>query len=226
MLLNALAEVSNTTTASIKFYRREGLLPAGTRLTATRQDYGQGHVERLQLIRVLREEAGATIPDIRALVTVIDDPRRPLVNALEIAQSLAEGLSPSEAGGPPGHREDPMIRDLLTQLGWPDVASGPRRALGELLEGMRAAGSPVDRGVLLRYGRALDELTRVDIAGMHEPAQPPVDSLSGDTGGAGETPSRDVIVARAVWGMVSCDRLTRVLRALGHVSHSVRSAGS
>ncbi|WP_318541444.1 MerR family transcriptional regulator [Kocuria marina] len=105
ILLNALAEVSNTTTASIKFYRREGLLPAGTRLTATRQDYDQGHVERLQLIRVLREEAGATIPDIRALVTLIDDPRRPLVDALEIAQ-----------------------------------------ALGELLEGMWAAGSPVDRG--------------------------------------------------------------------------------
>ena len=40
----------------------------------------------------------------------------------------------------------PVIRDLLTQLGWPDVASGPRRALGELLEGMRATGSPVDRG--------------------------------------------------------------------------------
>ena len=39
ILLNALAEVSNTTTASIKFYRREELLPAGTRLTATRQDY-------------------------------------------------------------------------------------------------------------------------------------------------------------------------------------------
>ena len=105
ILLNALAEVSNTTTASIKFYRREGLLPAGTRLAATRQDYDRGHAERLQLIRVLREEAGATIPDIRALVTLIDDPRRPLVDALEIAQ-----------------------------------------ALGELLEGMRAAGSPVDRG--------------------------------------------------------------------------------
>ncbi|MEX5276395.1 MerR family transcriptional regulator [Kocuria sp. CPCC 205261] len=104
-MLHALAEVSNTTTASIKFYRREGLLPAGTRLTATRQDYDHGHVECLQLIRVLREEAGATIPDIRALVTVIDDPRRPLVDALEIAQ-----------------------------------------ALGELLEGMRATGSPVDRG--------------------------------------------------------------------------------
>lgn len=104
-MLHALAEVSNTTTASIKFYRREGLLPAGTRLTATRQDYDHGHVECLQLIWVRREEAGATIPDIRALVTVIDDPRRPLVDALEIA-----------------------------------------RALGESLEGMRAAGSPVDRG--------------------------------------------------------------------------------
>lgn len=145
-MLHALAEVSNTTTASIKFYRREGLLPAGTRLTATRQDYDHGHVECLQLIWVRREEAGATIPDIRALVTVIDDPRRPLVDALEIAQALAAGLSSAEAGGPSERREDPMIRDLLTQLGWPDVASGPRRALGELLEGMRAAGSPVDRG--------------------------------------------------------------------------------
>ncbi|WP_312797187.1 MerR family transcriptional regulator, partial [Kocuria sp.] len=68
ILLNALAEVSNTTTASIKFYRREELLPAGTRLTATRQDYDQGHVERLQLIRVLREGAAQPPPASRGNV--------------------------------------------------------------------------------------------------------------------------------------------------------------
>lgn len=46
------------------------------------------------------------------------------------------------------------------------------------------------------------------------------------TRGPGETPSWDVIVARAVRGMVSYDWLTRVLRALGYVSPSVRAAGS
>ena len=59
MLLHELAEATGVSAASIKYYRRAGLLPPGERITTTRQDYGRAHVERLELIQVLREVAGA-----------------------------------------------------------------------------------------------------------------------------------------------------------------------
>ena len=234
MLLSELAQTAGISAASIKYYRREGLLPAGTRLTATRQDYGREHVDRLQLIRVLREEAGASIPDLRQLCRVIDDPQRPVVDALEIAQALATGLTVTagtaagrgDRSGPP---EDPMVSDLLETLGWPDISSGPRDALAELLARWRREGTPVSREVLLRYGRALGELARVDVHTLREPgpkvAAPAGERVTEEKGTAeiGE-PSRDVVVARAVRGMVAYDRLTRILRALGHTSHSVLGA--
>ena len=50
MLLHELSETTGISVASIKYYRREGLLPPGERMTATRQDYGRAHVERLEQI--------------------------------------------------------------------------------------------------------------------------------------------------------------------------------
>ncbi|AKT52594.1 MerR family transcriptional regulator [Arsenicicoccus sp. oral taxon 190] len=213
MLLQELAETSGVSVASIKYYRREGLLPAGERVTATRQEYDRRHLERLRLVGTLREEAGASISDIRALVQVLDDPDQPLLTALEIAQAIALGLpaAPHDAPVPPD--EDARVRPLLAELGWPDIPSGPRAALDALLRSMEAAAIPAGPEVLARYGRLLDELARGDLAAMHRPAEAAAD--------AAEEPSDDVVVTRVVAGTVSYGRLAQVLRALGHASLSV-----
>ncbi len=92
MQLSDLSEASGVSIASIKYYRRERLLPAGTRVTATRQDYEERHLERLRLIRILREAAGAPpIHRIKQLTTILDDPDRPLIDALGDAHALALG---------------------------------------------------------------------------------------------------------------------------------------
>src|SRR5699024_1299654 len=79
-------------TAYIKYSRREALRPPGRRVTATRQEYGQAHLERLALIRVLREVAGAPIARIAELTAILDDPEQPLLTALATAQLIALGI--------------------------------------------------------------------------------------------------------------------------------------
>ena len=46
MILHELAETTGVSAASIKYYRREGLLPPGERITTTRQDYGRAQIGR------------------------------------------------------------------------------------------------------------------------------------------------------------------------------------
>ena len=219
MLLAKLAEVSGVSVASIKFYRREGLLPAGARLTATRQDYGTAHLERLELIQVLREVAGAPIARIAHLTAILDDPEQPLLSALGAAQLISLGLpaeEPDTAGA--GLPEHPSIAPLLSHLGWPDVHTAPRSALDTLLRSLEGWGMPTDDEVLRRFAEPVAEIARADVASIRD--------LRGELpdGPDGSPVSDDVQVMRAVAGAIAFDRLIQLLRALGHTSYSILQA--
>lgn len=218
MLLSELAHTSGTSAASIKYYRREGLLPPGERVTATRQEYGRAHLERLRLIRTLREVAGAPIARIGRLTRILDDPGRPLIHALAEAQLIALGLDEPQASPTRDEVdrrpvEHPSISALLEHLGWPDVDSAPRRALDQLLHSLDSWGAPTHSGVLQRYAEPMAEIARADVAWMQ--------NLPDSEGEVSPARSDDVLVMRAVTGVIAYDRLVQLLRALGHTSFSV-----
>ncbi|MBK4120028.1 hypothetical protein [Kocuria rhizophila] len=64
----------------------------------------------------------ATSAAMRALVTLLDDPRRPVVDCLEVAQAISAGFPAAPcpdrpaASGEPAN-EEPLVQDLLVQLG-------------------------------------------------------------------------------------------------------------
>ncbi|MDO5663440.1 MAG: hypothetical protein Q4G40_12145, partial [Brachybacterium sp.] len=70
---------------------------------------------------------------------------------------------------------------------------------------------------VLRYARALGEVAREDVASISLPAGDGTDQAA---------PSDDVLVMRAVVGMVAFDRLARILRSLGHASYSMTGAAT
>lgn len=228
MLLNELARAIGTSTASIKYYRRQELLPPGRRLTTTRFDYGREHLERLALIRALRELAHAPIEDIRSLTTVIDE-GRPLVKALEIAQAIATGLPARLHEEPPPEGEDPRVAALIGAMGWADVGSGPRVALDRLLGTMGAEDVAADLPTLLRYARPLEEIAREDLAGIRSEPQSARGASSGSSASASRGPSgpsgpsTDAIVRHALIGSLAFTQLTEVLRSLAHASVSLEA---
>ncbi|WP_270408338.1 MerR family transcriptional regulator [Brachybacterium paraconglomeratum] len=220
MLLHELAEATGVSAASIKYYRREGLLPPGERITTTRQDYGRAHVERLELIQVLREVAGAPIARIARVTALLDDPDVPLIEVLAESQTLALGLEDPADGAETAGGEHPSIAPLLAHLGWPDVDSAPRRALDRLLHSLEEWEAPTDLGMLLRYGEPMAQIARSDVDWMSTGAGP----AGARPAGAEPSVSQDVAVMRAVAGAIAFDRLVRLLRLLGHASFSILDA--
>lgn len=80
MKIAELSRRSGVPTSSIKFYLRDGLLPAGSRTAHNQADYGERHVERLALIRALREVARLPLEQIARVTAELD-------------RALAEGWS-------------------------------------------------------------------------------------------------------------------------------------
>lgn len=54
MKIGELAQATDTPAATIRFYEREGLMPAAARSAANYRHYGPAHVQRLALIRRCR----------------------------------------------------------------------------------------------------------------------------------------------------------------------------
>ena len=74
MRIGALAEATGTSVETIRFYEREGLLPAGARAQNNYRLYTEAHADRLAFIRHCRN-LDMTLDEIRALLRFRDAPQ-------------------------------------------------------------------------------------------------------------------------------------------------------
>ena len=89
MRMSELAERSGVPVATIKYYAREGLLPPGQATGATQALYDESHLERLRLIRVLREIGQVPVAAVGAVLSAVDDPTSPLPDTIALAHQLS-----------------------------------------------------------------------------------------------------------------------------------------
>src|SRR5688572_27425951 len=129
MRISELSARTGVPVATIKYYLRERLLPAGERTSATQAQYDEMHERRLQLVRALVEVAGLSIERVRRVLAVVDEPPS------SMAALLHHATDPDSVGSAP------HASAFLATLGW-DVPEG-LGALEELergLAGLEAAG--------------------------------------------------------------------------------------
>lgn len=72
MKIGELAKAAATTVETVRYYEREGLLPAPERGMNNYRSYGQLHLERLRLIRNCRA-LDMTQGEIRAILSLADN---------------------------------------------------------------------------------------------------------------------------------------------------------
>jgi DNA-binding transcriptional MerR regulator len=136
MQLKELSGLSGVATASIKYYLREGLLPAGETINATRAEYSARHVERLGLIQALRRIVGLNIEQISGLLKMADD-GAPRLALLAAVQRVVLRLDTGTAGS--GDIPTPAADAVVRLRHWPDYPSDARNALNvhqELMESL------------------------------------------------------------------------------------------
>ncbi len=159
MKISELSERSGVPVATVKFYIREGMLPRGQTVSATRAEYGDDHLARLRLIAALAEVRGLPLAKVRDILALVDAPAGDPVETL----GRAVGALPPyvEAG-----REDyPRARAAIAALGLTyDPGYTAVAQLDEALRAVEDAGLDASTAVLHRYGDAMRRVAAAEIA--------------------------------------------------------------
>ncbi|MGW7248135.1 MerR family transcriptional regulator [Streptomyces decoyicus] len=118
MRLAELSERSGVSTATIKYYLRERLLPPGRRITATQSEYDEEHLRRLRLVRALIQVGRIPVGTAREVLAAVEDDSRDQLSRLGTAvEALPHGPEPDESDPSTavGRR---TATALMRQVGW------------------------------------------------------------------------------------------------------------
>ncbi len=192
---------------TIKFYVREGLLPAGELTSPNQASYGEAHVRRLRLIRALLDVGGLSVAAIRGVVVAVDDPERSVHRVLGAATGPMVPRYDREPGeGVEEARK--TVTELIAARGWHTNTSSPAaEALAVALAALDEVGHGRFAEVLDAYADAAERVARADLDYVaHHVA-------------------REELVESAVVGTVLGDAIFSALRRLAHMDASERTFG-
>lgn len=162
MWMAELATRSGLSVATIKYYLREGLLPAGVATGATRAVYDESHVHRLRLIRALTDVAGMSLETVREVLAGITGAD---------TQHDAVGSAHTRLGTHPGQTASAeslqAVDDFLARHGWELGGDRPQRTvLAHALETLAALDFPLDIAILDGYAEAMAAVAAAEVASV------------------------------------------------------------
>ncbi|MER5744735.1 MerR family transcriptional regulator [Streptomyces sp. NPDC059913] len=212
MRLSELSERSGVSTATIKYYLREGLVHPGLRITATQAEYDESHLRRLRLVRALIQVGRLPVATAREVLSHVDDDS--LGRTIRLGAALW-----ALPNGPDADEEAPetvaarkAVEQLLEGLGW-----ATSQEIGTLSPAYRALVSSVATLIRLGYPCDVDYLTE-HARLMHQVAVQDLDMM--------ETyPTEAEQVEAAVASIVLYEPLLMALRRMAQEEESARRYG-
>ncbi|MGY3335329.1 DNA-binding transcriptional MerR regulator [Streptomyces filamentosus] len=217
MRIGELSRRTGVSVPTIKFYVREGLLPAGRLTSPNQAAYEETHVRRLRLIRALIDVGGMSVAAVGEVIAAVDDPGRPVH---ELLGEAAHRMVPRYGDGSPGDDDEgegagpgsaearKRVEALLDERGWHGYPESPAgQALAVALTALESVGHGRFAEVLDVYADAAERVARVDLEYVaHHVA-------------------REELVESVAVGTALGDAVFAALRRLAHTDASYRLFG-
>lgn len=206
MRMAELSAESGVPVATIKYYLREGLVPAGELTSPNQAQYQAKHLQRLKLVRALLDVGGLSIVDVREVVRAVDDGAS-MHDLLGVAQ---HGLVVRKNEVDEESRAWAMglIDEVAKQRQWeiqPDDADS--KSLVSLLCTFRDLGHADLLSIFPRYAEIADAIAQVDLEAI------------------GDLPTPELMVESAVVGTVLGDAVLIALRRIAQQHASRKMFG-
>jgi DNA-binding transcriptional MerR regulator len=214
MRIRELSARSGVPIPTIKYYLREGLLEPGEATAPNQADYDQHHLERLALIRALREATGLPIATLQRVFAAMDSYEEGSApEHLTIAvRELSEPLTIPDNQESEFSRARSQLTALLDVLRWDVDTNSPGyddllRALVTIHKHLPDLGTDVHQ--LLPYATAARTLADSEIPASYDPALNPAE-----------------VLRFSVLGTVLFEPVLLALRKLAHVDRIRKTAAA
>ena len=200
MRLAELSRRSGLSTATIKYYLRVELLPAGATESSTWATYDESHLRRLRLVRALTDVAGMTLEEVRGVVEAIEASASP-----HQARGAAQWPLSPEPTREPSAASLARVEGLLSRQGWRVAGDSPhRRVLAAALDTLAELDFAATDEVLDTYAEALGPVAEVEVSTVAAETEP------------------HVAAERLVIGTLLYEPVILVLRRMAHEAGSAR----
>ncbi|MEU3909888.1 MerR family transcriptional regulator [Streptomyces sp. NPDC029721] len=170
MKISELSRRTGVPVASIKYFRRQGLLPAGRATAATLAEYGEEHAERLRLIKALTTLGGLSIAATREVLGAVDQARTTegALGAISYALPVpvaSQGGAGEEEEAEAERAAGAEVAELLAALDWRAPAASPHvQGLTTALKELRRLDAQYAPGELAAYAGLAESVARLDLA--------------------------------------------------------------
>jgi len=223
MRLAELMRRSGVPRSTIKFYIRSGLLPAGEPQGRNQASYGPRHLERLELIRALREVAGLPLDVITRVAEQLDQTfeRGWETDADPIGEALRAIYAPPKRRLGREERAEleklrTEVRSFVAGLPWTTDEEG-HYSVDEIADALfqvrRYLYPELPVSALAFYAREAWRLSELEYANAPGGARVPLRARGDDVA----EPTR-----RAILGTVLFDRIFGALRRCANAMRSIR----
>lgn len=169
MKISELSRRTGVPVASIKYFRREGLLPAGRATAATLAEYGEEHVQRLRLIKALTTLGGLSIAAARDVLTAVDQSESTdgTLKAISYALPVPVAQAPAGDAGEEAEAEAAAAADvagLIAAMDWQVPDASPHvQGLTTALKELRRLDADYRPERLVRYAELAHSVARLDL---------------------------------------------------------------
>lgn len=205
MRIGELSGATGVPVPTIKYYLREGLLPAGERTHANQVRYDERHLRRLRLVRALVEIGRVPISRVRELLAAVDSPDRGLDSTLGM---MNRALRPDDIE-PADPDEVRSAIERLRALGYENLPEqGYVQQVAKALATLHRFGHPNMQGLLESYAAVAMTIAEIDLATV---------------AGIGDP---EATVEAALVGTIVGEALLVALRRLAHGTVSGRVLGT
>ncbi|MFB8026037.1 MerR family transcriptional regulator [Streptomyces sp. NPDC056465] len=210
MRIGELSRRSGVPVPTIKYYVREGLLPAGELTSPNQARYGDGHERRLRLVRALLDVGGLSLSAIAEVLRAIDDPGQPVHEVLGVAANRITSAEAAESGEVAAESAEAReeVAALLARRGWRVSEDNPAAlSLAGVLAALHRAGHGGFTELLDVYADAAEPVAHADLDYVRRRV------------------AREDLVESVVVGTVLGEAMFGALRRLAHVDASARAYG-
>src|SRR5215207_1992457 len=167
MRIAELSRTSGVPVPTIKYYLREGLLPAGELSSPNQADYGDHHLRRLRLIRALIDLGQVPVARVKDILEGLDSDDLNLHDQIGRAHRAITPQRRLAASAEARAEAAAQVDELIRSRGWTVEPEAP--ALTTLIETV-AAFHTLDQdhlaGFLDSYAEAVEKVTELEVAAV------------------------------------------------------------